>query len=299
LGTFKKAYGTRHYRPNFKKLLEELKEEVMAKTAPEVIVEYLETRYEKDGTYRCTSAEVADAITKSHPQFRRTTIMQTITVLKKAGTIIGLDEKVPGKPGATYFALVSALDKETSSTTPVAEKEKSVSNPTPVDPMDKISSQLGELLSKVNGLVNGYATIVNNNTAQQALNSNQHNKLVEVITEGITEVIKNQQILRNDGQSHFEELKSIASGHVTVDGDKLADLVNARLQDLKFENSLIYQIREEMDNVTERRLGQYTDLILEKIQVPSTVSNSDDYKEGIKAGIALAAEMGLTIKSAD
>jgi hypothetical protein len=165
--------------------------------------------------------------------------------------------------------------------------------------MDKISSQLGELLSKVNGLVNGYATIVNNNTAQQALNSNQHNKLVEVITEGITEVIKNQQILRNDGQSHFEELKSIASGHVTVDGDKLADLVNARLQDLKFENSLIYQIREEMDNVTERRLGQYTDLILEKIQVPSTVSNSDDYKEGIKAGIALAAEMGLTIKSAD
>jgi hypothetical protein len=267
--------------------------------ASEAVVAYLKKLYKRDGTYKVTSRRVADYFEKNHPEFKRTTVRQTITALKTKGEIIDLDEKVEGVPGAKYFALSSVMDEVTK---PAAKEEaKSVEKKIHVpkqspltvaaNPFDKVNSQLGEILTKLNGLVNGYANIVDNYTAQQALDSGRHNKVTELLEVLVKTVHTTQSDKLSDISIALTEIKELASSHVTVDGDKLADVINARLQNIRFEDSFIYALREEFAPIADMITAHCVS------SEPSSppVENSSDFKEGIKVGIALAVEMGLRV----
>lgn len=326
------SYGYGHHRFKFNKnrILRELREEMATRKAiRERIIEYMRDSYERNKTIKFSSQMVTFAVQQELGSINKQVIAEEISRLKtKTKIIVSLNEKVPDQRGAVYFTLAEILEKETDPnnvTEPkiipqqvVIEKPK----PIPVNPFDKVHEKLDDLKEAVSN-------------SEVTLEDEDHKKIAEIVLGGLNEHI---HTLFGDIVNRINEVKQIASSHVTVDGDKLADVINARLQNLKLGDSLIYAVRkesrgaiepvwdatkavndqtvklsqtiqeripnikEEVDNVIDARLGQYTDMILDKlntIKVPKEVSNEDDYragiKDGIKDGIRMALEMGLKL----
>jgi hypothetical protein len=301
--------------------MKELQRDMAKKTLSQEIIQYMEGMYTKQKVYKISSKMVTEFIYSTRPTLNRNYIASEISNLKKKKVIVGIDEKVPDQPGAQYFALASVLEEVTKPTDGNIEVTKvPAQKPTPpvANPFDKVFSQLNSvmesqsilhtLLSEIVDRVNGHVsldpitepleTLINATKLNSKSLEIHHREATEQITEGIAELVKNQQIIRNDGQSHFEELKEIASSHVTVDGDKLADVINKRLGDLRSDDSFIYLVREELDDRSvkvEQRVSEYFksfNYLLEKV---NSQPGTEDYKRGIKDGIRLAIEMGLRL----
>ncbi len=90
----------------------------------------------------------------------------------------------------------------------------------------------------------------------------------------------------------LNEIKGLASSHVTVDGDKLADVINKRLSDLG-SDSLAYLIK----GFTNLQYGDLNNRLdeIEELWRRAYIKAKDnnDYQRGIKDGIKIAIEMGL------
>jgi hypothetical protein len=277
-------------------------------TIKNLIVEYITDKYRTTKVYKCSTIEIREALTKN-PQYlgTRSTVSPTISALKRDGILTELDEKVSreGKGGTPsyYFTLTSILEEVTNPSN--QKEEKNVANdkvpaqpkqpPITVatNPFDKVNSQLGELLSKVNGLATGYSQSVELLQAIRSALTQEESHTLNAITD-----LKNTL----DPNPFIEGVRELTkSGNFPSLVD--ADAINDRLQDLSRDNSFIHAVRMEMDDrihKTEERLtNEVTKIIhtLNALPVPSSVANTDDYRAGIKEGIKLAVEMGLMTKS--
>lgn len=102
------------------------------------------------------------------------------------------------------------------------------------------------------------------------------------------------------------QLKGLANGYAelaskptrAVNISELADAVNVRLNDLGREDSFIYAIKEELGAEYVKLIENQQDILsaVQELKVPSSVANPDDYHAGIKEGIKLAVELGITVK---
>ena len=274
-------------RFNIRRLQKELND--MA-TMQEIILNYMRGKYKRTEEYKCSSKELTEHVLKERPGTKPAYVHQELSKMKNAKVLTGLDEKVPDQRGAKYFCLTEHLDEVTKpksnevkqpEVTKVGEtvgtvevKKTEVAKPTVVahNPFDKVNSQLGEILSKVNGIATGYAQMV------ERISSSDSAEIINLLV----------------------EIKDLASSHVTVDGDKLADVINSRLQDYQREDSFIYGIRGEVVNETGKSVeGIYH--ALDKLKAPEKFDNLTDdekYRQGIKDGIKLAVEMGLILPDA-
>ncbi|MFE1915006.1 hypothetical protein [Streptomyces anandii] len=275
--------------------LKRLEEELHSMaTIRERIIKYMEDEFKDTNGkhYKFAAVDISSELARKNPTIARGTVAAQLSGLRKDGTITQL-EKIPHAPGgARYFALTKHLDEitkpEENEPETVKEKEikvgeeKKVTPAVHANPFDKVNSQLGDILTKVNGLANGYGQVVEFQQAQR--------KAIESInsyTNGAAELISSALKGEFDSiRKRLDEIKSIASSHVTVDGDKLADVINARLQDMRREDSFVYRVRDEvMDGI-------------EKIEMPddySSLTDEEKYKQGLKDGIKLATELGLKI----
>jgi hypothetical protein len=253
-------------------------------TVKEMVVQYVRDKYRtSQGTeYKCSVSEVREVLT-AKPSFTYTesSISVAVSTLTREGVVTKLDEraKVNGRRGGmpSYLFTLTEILEEVTKPQPATinqKKEETVSVPTqpkkpnPVtvaaNPFDKVNSQLGEILTKLNGLVNGYSEIVKRP-------SNTDNSEVMDLLRVIADEMRNNN---------------------SATPVRIADAVNDRLQDLGIENSFIYRMREEICEATDREARW----VVENIAIPEGVSNSDDYRAGIKEGIKLAAELGISLK---
>lgn len=294
------SYGYGHHRFKFNKnrILRELREEMATRKAiRERIIEYMRDSYERNKTIKFSSQMVTFAVQQELGSINKQVIAEEISRLKtKTKIIVSLNEKVPDQRGAVYFTLAEILEKETDPnnvTEPkiipeqlVVEKPKII----PTNPFDRVHDKL-DAITKV------LATLTDTEVKLE----------VDDMDAIATSVINRLELKFNELRTDARQIKEIASSHVTVDGDKLADVINKRLGDLKREDSFVYAVRDQADGVIDARLGQYsdhllmdiTDLLSSKIKTPEGVSNEDDYrvgvKDGIKDGIRMALEMGLKL----
>lgn len=278
-------------------------------TMQERVIQYMRDKYNESGQYKFSGTEVIDFAISKSPTSSRATISALISTLKSKDIIVDLKEQVPGgRKNQTYFALAEHLEEVTKpqskpeeapkSEAPVAKKEevKPVTKDSPtstklpsqvaVNPFDKVNSQLGELLSKVNGLAKGYAELVERKPSSDVL----------IMLQAISDKIDNSEVSATSIMGKLDRIAELASKPIIAD-DKLADAINARLQDLTKEDSLIYRIREEVaDQLTDTEQN-----ILNGIKLPEnfgTLSDEEKYQKGIKDGIRLAAEMGIILPDA-
>ncbi|MGS2592218.1 hypothetical protein [Streptomyces hebeiensis] len=132
------------------------------------IIDELKKLYKDKGIYKVTSEILLSHFKKYPGLASEQYLRQQISVLKTEGILQDLGEVITGSNGRKlkYFALTEILEEVTSPKKEI-EVSKTVPNQaSPItvasNPFDKVNSQLGELLSKVNGLSNGYAELVQN-----------------------------------------------------------------------------------------------------------------------------------------
>lgn len=287
---------TTHGSGKLKNLERELHEEMAnnSKTIRQRITDYMWDSYQRHHTTKFSSSMVVFALQQENPATRKPQIMQEISKAKKDGIIVSLHESVPDQKGAVYFTLSRILEEETDpkNVTETSIKKPEVpaqTKPVPVNPFDGVNKKLSEIKE---ALGNSEITLDEEDFDKLA------GKLEERLKTPLTDIL-----------AELREIRTVTSTHVTVDGDKLADVINARLQNLKLDDSFIYAVREEVMNsglhfagdanskfdlVTER-MQRMADTLAEFKGVPSSVTNSSDYRVGVKDGIRLALEMGLKI----
>lgn len=256
----------------------------------EQVIDYIKIKYRTSGEYKCSVSEIRKALT-AKPSFSSTpsSISVAVSALKSEGTLTALDEKDPERKGKggmpSYLITLTEILEEITS--PKIEKEKMTKVPAQVtvatNPFDKVNSQLGELLSKVNGLATGYSQSV---------------ELMQAIRNAL---MQEESHTLNAVSALREELRNPPGLNIQI----LSDEINARLSDFSRNDSFIYRVREELydrvDKTEDKLLNEVTRLLqaIDSISVPSSVANADDYKAGIREGIKLAAELGITLKSSE
>ena len=293
-------------------------------TMQEHIVAYMTECYEKDKKYKFEATEVVKAVTKRMPTVQRNSISAQLSTMRAKGIIVSLDEKVPGgRKNQSYFALAKILDKVTEPS-PVAEKEETVvakstdiepkpisaklPSQVPANPFDKVFSQLGELLSKVDGLSKGYTEISERQrkhtealaSSEVRLENDDFNAIaVKIVQELISEDSVYIRKINNLLAHQSLDLQKLIEKPVVV-GEQVADAVNARLSDFTKDNSFIYHVRNEVDD----RVGKSVEGIyhkLDDLKTPenySSLSDEEKYRQGMRDGIKLAVEMGLILPDA-
>lgn len=304
-------YGHRRFKFNKNRILRELHTEMTTRKAiRDRIIEYMRSSYERNKTTKFSSQMVTFAVQQELKDVGKQVIAEEISRLKtKTKVIVSLNEKVPDQRGAVYFTLAEILEKETEPSNVAEEVDMKVptqapAKPIPVNPFDKVHEKLNSFTAnsqaeflllgkKLDGIKdtisNSEVTLDDEDfdTLAAKLEERLANKFERLF--GILAEIKG---FSRGVPETLNEIKTVASSHVTVDGDKLADVINARLGNLKLEDSFLYRVREETDNIVESRLGQYIDMLLDR---PDAPSKSDDYRAGIKDGIRMALEMGLKL----
>lgn len=245
------------------------------KTIRQRITDYMWDSYQRNKTVKFSSSMVIFALQQEHPSAKKQNIMQEISKAKKDGIIVSLKEPVPDQRGATYFTLSRILEEETepSVTVPKVELPAQSEKPKviPTNPFDKVHEKL-----------NGITKAIENSEVN--IDEEDIKKISETVLSSLGEQI---HTLFGDIVNRINEVKQIASSHVTVDGDKLADVINARLKDANDEGSLFFAIHKSIVYEADR--------ILEEVNIPEGVSNPNDYRAGIKDGIRMALEMGLKL----
>lgn len=276
-------------------------------------VEYMQNLYDKTGEYKVSSGMIWEELVKKFPTLNKQTLYNALNTLKRNKTVVNLDEPVPNQKGAFYFALASVLDKVTEpklevkpqTIAPVAKEEvkpvSTVAKTTPklpsqvaTNPLDKISSQLGEMLSKIDGLSKGYTEVVESQNLQRMA--------MEAIAKH--EVPDNTSIL----EKLNEVLGIVKDSEVSLDIDDITQIRNAVTEILTSpESQYIETIRALVSRENKRQTGTIFEHTASKMdglisamerigfKVPENVNSSDDYKMGIREGIRLAIEMGLKL----
>lgn len=260
-------------------------------TIKQMVVEFLEGAYKQDPTrYKFSALEILEGVQKKYPYVKKSSLAPALTSLRTNGTLTVL-EKIPGgNSGAKYVALTTILDEVTRPKNDNNEGgEKNVANqenntkgaamakkPSEIavaaNPFDKVNSRLDELIAKVNGLAQGYADL-----AKRELPTTNNGEVIDLLN----------------------KIQTAVAEPVVVDS-KIADTINERLTSYVRDDSLIYRVREEMDDrirAHERELKK----AIKGIQIPpefATLSDDEKYQKGIRDGIKLAVEMGLVLPDA-
>jgi hypothetical protein len=288
---------------SIKKLQRELNE--MA-TVKQLVIAAMEAKYKRTGEYKNTTPELRDVVFRERPNLTKTAVATAVFELKKLGTIVDLEERAPGGNGkGTYFALATHLEEVTKPTKSEKEEPKPVIKQTeekkpapipsqlPVNQFDKINSQLGEILSKLNGLVNGYAQLVERSEILKSVVDNQSQNVIEKLGSLFSAVAAIKESELAIGDKYAKLIASKFTGEATA----IATAVNHRLQDQTKHDSFIYRVREE---VIEQRgsLEVALNRKFETLKAPDnfgTLSDEEKYRLGMRDGIRLAVEMGLIL----
>lgn len=317
-------YGSRRFKFNKNRLLRELHTEMATRKAiRERIIQYMLDSYERNKTTKFSSQMVTFAVQQELGSVSKQVIAEELSRLKtKDKLIVSLNEKVPDQRGAVYFTLSEILEKETEpenvTTIPNQDQAKKdidsfippTPKPIPVNPFDKVHERINSTATLITTAMEAQDKQLNEiklavANSEVTLEDEDHKKIAEIVLGDLNEHI---HTLFGDIVNRINEVKQIASTHVTVDGDKLADVINSRLQNLKLEDSFIYRVREENQKAIEPiwdatkavndqtvKLSQTIQERIQNLAVPTGVSNSSDYRAGIKDGIRMALEMGLKL----
>jgi hypothetical protein len=270
----------------FKYLEKELHTEMAnnSKTIRQRITDYMWDSYHRNKTTEFSSSMVVFAVQQEYPHAKKPNIMQEISKAKKDGIIVSLKKPVPDQRGAVYFTLSRILEEETEPTvTEVKPEVPKQSKAVPTNPFDSVHKKLDEIYTQIDSLSKiipgGFLSV------EEKLRLKEQTEYALIRGEVVS-------ALKSDTNPVTIAINELKSSHVTVDGDKLADVINARFQNLKLNDSFIVKLDEQTDSVIDRRLGEYTDIILDRLD---KLTDSDDYKRGIKDGIRLAVEMGIKL----
>lgn len=294
-------------------MLEKELQRAMA-TIRESVIDYMEFWYAKKNQSKFTSAEVIEGVRRKHPTTAKSTISAAISGLKGGDNPLimdlGIVERAPGTAGARtkYIGLVKHIDAETApkiepvkeeKVKPVAKSEVTkpeVKLPSQVaaNPFDKVNSQLGELLRKVDGLSNGYAQVVEyQNMQRSALETLVAN---HPASEEIYDLLK---IVQDEQRAVLTAIKDSEVSLDIADIKEIRKVVNEENSVLlkAVESTVINQNDKQYARILTRLDGNLEDIkdFVDKIQIPENVNSSDDYKSGIQAGIRIAIEMGLQL----
>jgi len=257
-------------------------------TVKQFVVDYMTTAYRKNNSVEFTTSEIKKKYLKQFPTGNEGSVATAVFALKKDGVIVDLNKPVPGAANsrASFFTLAKIMEEETKPVSktvniPVQPQIK----PTPAtvaNPFDKVNSQMSELLNLVKGLAQGYSEL--------AKRSPEKSDIGQAILD-VSRVIIDEQ--RNNKDLILEKLNKPTP--VEIDAEIIAEAVNLKLSDVANEDSMIYRIREEVSEITDRE----SKWIVENIAVPTDVTNQNDYRAGIKEGIRLSVEMGLMVRDSE
>lgn len=146
------------------------------------IENYLWSLWTTDKVFKISSSRVTHKFPEQKPQ----TVYAALSQMKKSGTLMNLDEKVPDQKGAKYFALTKVIDEMTK-----ADKDDTMAHvpnqsSTPV-------AESSEILTKLNGLVNGYTEITNklNKLTESPIGTSQ---TIQNIDERLEKVLEKRRI---------------------------------------------------------------------------------------------------------
>lgn len=268
-----------------------LEEELHVATLRQKIISFMEETYNRDNSqYKFSTAQVADALTRKSPMIARTSVNAEISKLRKEDILVTLDEKVPNTPGgAKYFVLAKHLEEVTKPKTNAVIKEEvkvpeikpipSQPVSTPANPFEKVNNQLAEILTKVNGLAQGYSEI----TKSQRYQVSALERLSLAEAPKSTEILAALQVVHNA----IKSASSSSDYDIDALNRNLADTAKPFMQRLKimYSNMIVDQTVDIKG-------------LIDNLKTPSSVTNSDDYKLGLKDGIKMAVEMGLILPDA-
>lgn len=279
-------------------------------TVREEIIEFMNSEYKRTKEYKRTTAEIADHLFKLKGTHAGTVGAQMNT-LKREGIIVTC-----GEVGATpkdrrkFYALTEHVNKEIKK---MEEKKKKAlastvtpsippAAPAPVTPkpsaiISPVERKLDEVLSILKTLADPESDLI------EHMGALIHGALTAQTTE-----LRKSMLSVEGNLTGVIKFKDSASVH------NIAHAVNERLANLTFDDAFIYRIREELDDrakQTEKTLNSALFIVeentrgniideLEKLKrnLPEgyeNLSDSDKYKEGMKAGIMLAVEMGIKL----
>lgn len=275
----------------------------------EQVIQYIKDKYRRTGEYKCTTAELKEYIAKRGGNYSINAVSTAIYQGKKDGNITELDGTPAGSAkNARYFTLTEILEEVTKPKSNItitqgeemAEKKVPTqpSKGTPItvaaNPFDKVNEQLKLISTQLQGLATGYSDLVKASSEQTNLTRNvdaRYDQLLSLLNSAVTGINREESFSLNAINDLKQEIKQ-----VEVPASAVAEAVNARLSDLRRDDSFIYRVREELDDrihKTEENIQQHITNMLASIQIPSSVDNPNDYREGIKEGIRMAVEMEL------
>lgn len=276
-------------------------------TIKEWLIDYMGNAYKQNNVVEFSPSELRTKFAKANPTKNDSSVHTAIYQLKHDGIVVDLKKSIPGKKG-NFITLAKILEKETepmskkptpvnvpAQPTPMVKEEPKKPTPAPINPFDKVTTTLAEILAKVNGLVQGYSELVQKTPnvdvtvdfSEVTQMLSKHESASHHRYQASTERL---DILKKVIDSHFQNLQSSPSVHsVEIGGAKvIAEEVNRRLRDVTQEDTLLNDIYHMMSINTSD--------IISKVAIPKEVTNQDDYRAGLKEGIRLATELSLTIR---
>lgn len=293
----------------------------------DAIVSYMRTKYQQGRQTKFTAKEIKTELAKTHPYLSNMVIQNAITRLKLSDVLVTLDGKVPGTANGSYYTLSEILDKETEPkkkettdsmaktvTIPIhkpkqTESKPNIPKPPVANPFDKVFTDLGEIKAKLNGLAQGYSEIVNKPLIQGQM---MDTSSITAALEEIKTALATAPVAKsNTPPFNYKQFVDELTRRLTLSDSNLvgaiANEVNSRLADLRQSDSFIYSVRAVAIDGSDRLLehmairfdeqhtaqNKLTDLV-NSIKAPEQITNPDDYKQGIREGIRMAVELGIT-----
>lgn len=174
-------------------------------TIKEWLIDYMSTAYKERNVVEFAPAELRQKFTKSRPSSNPDSIHTAIYQLKKDGIVVDLKKNViPGKKG-NFITLAMILEKETepmskkpTPTVPAQPTKEEPKKPSPAtlsaNPFDKVNAQLQELLTKVNGLAQGYSELAQR-TSVHSVEISGTAALAEAVNNRLTDLVDENSLI--------------------------------------------------------------------------------------------------------
>lgn len=288
-----------YFRPA--RVLRELKEDMSAANNQlrQAIIDYMKREYERDGTIKHTSESITKATLKKRSTWHKQSVMSELSRMKTDGLVINL-EKGPGN--SVYVGSVKLVEKATepkstptvSIPSPAVSTENgnsavTVKTKTPAEiaanPFDKVNSQLDTILSMLSGLAQGYSEIVKSNAVPSTAT-------VDAVTMvGELNAFINDKTDPNSLVMRIQDMVQGMRKDIAADIGHLDRAITSKLGPSVDTDAITRALAIKLDRANLNLSDAFRDNINRLI---ASVDGSDDYKNGIKDGIKMAVELGLT-----
>jgi hypothetical protein len=284
--------------------------------ASEAIVKYMRTGFAQKGKDKFSSKELKEALFRKDPRFTTSVVQNALTALKSKEIAIAT-ERVPGTGGrAYYYTLTEILDEQTKpesngeETTSVSktgiksvptpsqdDKPNKLPKPPVANPFDKVFSELGEIKSKVNGLAQGYSEIARKPMIQGEVMDtsaiiNRLDEIKSALASFTPPVAETTSVPPFSTELFIAGVTSAINDRLVGDGYSDSLILRIREEIIEANNNLkdYMSIKFDDQSVAQSKLME----LVSNLKTPEQITNPDDYKQGIREGIRMAVELGIT-----